>query len=83
MEGVSPDLYLILMMPVEVFLERRKEKKEQDRIEQETRDFFERAIQGYNDFIKENPKKVTVFDATLSIEEIHEQIVERVKKLLK
>lgn len=80
MEEKLPDLYLVLMLPLDKILLRRP--KSLDRIEQEGENFYKRVLQGYHDFIKQNPAIVTEFDATLSREEIFSQIKTRVKKLL-
>jgi dTMP kinase len=82
MKGLCPALYLIFMVPVDVILERRAAAKDVDRIEQEGPDFWERVLQGYRDFIKDNPRIVAVFDGTQSIQEIHSQVVSRVEQLL-
>lgn len=82
MQGLVPDLYFIFMLPIEVLMGRRAGAKEPDRIEQETRDFYEKVLKGYGDFIKDNPQMVAVFDATQTIEEIHGQVVSRAEQLL-
>ncbi|MCX6738032.1 MAG: dTMP kinase [Candidatus Parcubacteria bacterium] len=82
MKGLYPELYLIFMVPVDVILERRAAAKDVDRIEQEGPDFWEKVLQGYKDFIRDNPQMVAVFDATQSIQEIHGQVPSRVEQLL-
>jgi dTMP kinase len=82
MRELCPDLYLIFMLPIEVLFERMAVAKELDRIEQEKRGFYERVLKGYEDFIRDNPQMVAVFDATQSIQEIHGQVTSRVEQLL-
>ena len=98
MEGKLPDLYLVLMLPFDEILSRRPKSLPLDRIEQEMEEsldkprgellgkkkggFYERVLQGYKDFLKQNPVIATEFDGTLSREEIFSQIKTRVKKLL-
>jgi len=98
MEGKLPDLYLVLMLSFDEILSRRPKSLPLDRIEQEMEEsldkprgellgkkkggFYERVLQGYKDFLKQNPVIATEFDGTLSREEIFSQIKTRVKKLL-
>ena len=82
MQGLVPDLYFIFMLPIEVLMRRKIGAKEPDRIEQEEKEFYEKVLTGYKDFIRENPQMVAVFDATQTIEEIHGQVVSRVEQLL-
>jgi len=97
MEGKLPDLYLIFMLPFSEILSRRPTSLPLDRIEQEMEKslnkpsgdlldkkgggFYERVLQGYKDFIKQNPVIVAEFDGTLSREEIFSQVKAKVKKL--
>jgi dTMP kinase len=97
MEGKIPDLYLVLMLPFDEMLSRRPTSLPLDRIEQEMEKslnkpsgdlldrkeggFYGRVLQGYKDFLKQNPLIATEFDGTLSREEIFSQIKAKVEKL--
>ncbi|MEA3452978.1 MAG: dTMP kinase [Patescibacteria group bacterium] len=80
MEKVLPDLYIILMASLDVLMQRKG--VDTDRIESESLEFHERVLRGYQDFIVQNPEITAVFDAGLSREKIHSQILESVKRVL-
>lgn len=82
MDGMLPDLYVILMASVEDLMQRKEHILELDRIEKEALDFYKRVLRGYQDFIDQDLEMVAVFDATLSPEEIHGQILKSVKRIL-
>ncbi len=83
MKGLVPDLYLILIAPLETLMARMPGIP--DRIEREESEFFKRVQQGYYDFISQarNSKpEIAVFDTSLPEETVHKQIIARVKQLL-
>jgi dTMP kinase len=53
--GVSPDLYLVLDLPVEAGLERKGGVGGGDRIEREGASFLSRVREGYRTLVKEVP----------------------------
>ncbi len=81
MQGVRPDLTLLLDMPVEAGLARKKSRK-QDRFEQEDIAFHRRVRQGYLALARAEPERWLVIDAEKSREEIAGIIWQKVRRLL-
>ena len=81
-QGIMPDLTIHLDLPAKVGLDRAKGRAALDRMELESVTFHERVAQGYRDLAKLDPKRIHTIDATKSIEEIHEAILEHIKVLL-
>lgn len=81
----SPDLIIILDIPVDVSLSRNENA---DRATQKTiyekqgRQFAEKLRQGYLEFAKKFPDNSYVIDGTLSKEMVHQQILELVSQSL-
>jgi dTMP kinase len=62
--GLEPDLYLVLDLPVEVGLARKREAGfDPDRIEREDAAFMERVRQGYHD-LAESDDRIVLIDAS-------------------
>lgn len=80
-QGLTPDLTVLLDVPVERGLGRKKAKR-QDRFEQENLAFHQRVREGYLKLAAEEPRRWLVIDATKSKEEIAEIIWQRVRRLL-
>jgi dTMP kinase len=76
-DNLIPDLSVLLDLDAEAAIQRRnKTGTEPDRLEREKVDFFVRARAQYLELAKE--PRFLVVDATLSIDEIQQQIRERV-----
>jgi dTMP kinase len=76
-DNLIPDLTVLLDLDAEAAIARRNNTgTEPDRLEREKVDFFERARNQYLELAKES--RFLVVDATLSIDEIHQQIRNRV-----
>lgn len=76
-DNLIPDLTVLLDLDAQAAIQRRnKTGTEPDRLEREKVDFFERARSQYLDLARE--PRFLVVDATLSIDEIQEQIRARV-----
>lgn len=71
---LSPDMTLLLDIPVEIGLKRAGERSTPDRFEQESIAFFERVRSAYLRLAEEAPERFRIIDASLSIEEVHSQI---------
>jgi len=80
-QGLHPDLTVLLDIPVEVGLGRKKGEK-RDRFEQEALAFHRRVRQGYLALARAEPDRWLVVAAEKSKEEIADIIWNRVKKLL-
>ena len=77
-DNLIPDLTVLLDLDAQAAIQRRnKTGTEPDRLEREKVDFFERARNQYLELAKE--PRFLVVDATLSIDEIQQQIRARVQ----
>jgi dTMP kinase len=78
--GLLPDLTILLDLPADVAIQRRnKTGVEPDRLEKEQVDFFERARDEY--LRRASEPRFLIVDASLSVDEIHQRVIERVKQL--
>lgn len=88
--GFSPDLTLILDLPVETGLQRSFAQKEksagreatEDRFEKLDRSFHEKLRQGFLDIAKNHPQRCRVIDATRSADAMFEDIVKAVSHVV-
>lgn len=81
--GLLPDLTVLLDLPADVARKRRNGSgTEPDRLESEKIEFFERARQAYLDLAKAEPNRFLVIDASATVEQMHQQIVDRVSGLI-
>lgn len=80
-KNTYPDLTLLLDLPVEVGLERRRESGKVDRLDMESTDFHRQVREGYLKIAHADKSKrwVTV-DASKSLEEVEENIWQTVQK---
>jgi len=71
-----PDLTILLDLDVEVGHARARAASggKEDRMEAQPMDFFRLVRQGYLDLAKEEPNRIAVIDASLSIDEVTESI---------
>ena len=81
-DGMSPDLIVLLDIPIEDGLGRKK-SKERDRFESESLAFHARVRRGYLDMAKADPGRWLVVDGRLPKKEIEEMIWGKVSILLK
>ena len=81
-QGIWPDLTIHLDLDAEEGIKRKKNQAQLDRMELETMEFHKNVVQGYRTLAKRDPKRIKTIDATLSIEEIHDQIKEYLEKIL-
>jgi dTMP kinase len=80
-QGLKPDLTVLLDIPVEVGLARKRGKK-RDRFEQEDIAFHQRVREGYLKLAAAEPERWLVVDAALPKEKIAEIIWQKVSGLL-
>ncbi len=78
-QGLKPDLIVLLDLPVEQGLSR---KKLRDRFEREELGFHQRVRQGYLEMAKKDPQRWLVIDGSLPKKETERLIWERVEPLL-
>lgn len=76
--GKKPDLTFVFDVDVETSMKRVG--KEKDRMESAGIDFHNRVRQGYLELAKQEPNRIKVIDATKSIEEIHDEIINILNK---
>lgn len=73
--GLSPDLTILLDVPVETSFERRKkEKRKKDRLEKERFEFHQRIREGYLKIARQNPKRIKVIDGTEDVDKTWQQV---------
>ena len=71
---VRPDLTLLLDIDVSIGLERAGRRGELDRFEHEEIVFFERVREAYLSRVAASPERYGVVDASLSLEQVQQQI---------
>ncbi|MGB9911001.1 MAG: dTMP kinase [Microgenomates group bacterium] len=81
--GLVPDLTILLDVPVEVGLERRRKSGKEDRLDKEGLEFHQRVREGYLKIAKSQPERWRVVNASRSPEEIFEEIKGLVEEKLK
>ena len=89
--NLQPDLTLLLLPSLEISLERARrrnqraaEQKEPDesRFEAEQDAFYQRVLEKYHEIARREPARIVLIAGDLSIDEVHEQIVEAVAERL-
>lgn len=70
--GIKPDLTLVFDVSEEIAQQRVGSEK--DRMESAGNEFHKRVRNGYLEIAKQEPERVKVIDANLSIEEVFEQV---------
>ena len=80
-QGLFPDLVLLLHLEPEAGLLRSLE--EPDRIEVEGQDFHAKVSDAYLRIAEEHPERFVVVDADRTPENVHEQVVEALGRILK
>lgn len=81
--GIMPHLTILLDIPPNIGLQRKKNYKEIDRIESEELDFHERVREGYLYLAEKEPKRIKVLDGCQDKNVIFSEIVSLVENLLK
>jgi dTMP kinase len=89
--GLQPDLTLLLLPSLEASLARARRRNDrveaqtgmnEGRFESEHDAFFRRAWQKYREIAAREPYRVVLIEGDLTIDEVHEQIVEAVTERL-
>lgn len=73
-QSLRPDLTLLLDLPVEVGLERARQRSAFDRFEAEQQHFFEQVRKVYLHRAAQEPERFAIIDATPSIDRVQAQI---------
>ncbi|NYT52471.1 MAG: dTMP kinase [Candidatus Vesicomyosocius endoextente] len=74
LQDFSPDVTLLLDVPVALGMLRIKSRIRKDRIELETNDFFNRVRDGYIKRSKQFPERIKLIDASQTLKETSQQI---------
>ena len=77
-----PDLTILFDLPVELALERAKQRANLDRFESEPIDFHNRVRNVYKSRAVEDPKRIKIVDSSLSFQEVKDQVVNIVSQFL-
>lgn len=72
--GLKPDCTLFLDLPVEIGLERMKQRGNADRIEQEGIAFFQDVRKAYHRRVQADPDRFEIIDATKSLDQVQKAI---------
>ena len=81
--GLAPDLTILLDLPAEVAAQRMREQGRQaDRFEREPEEFFGRVRRQYLELAREQPRRWCVVDASRSLDEVREEVIQNLKKRL-
>ncbi len=89
--NLLPDLTLLLLPSLESSLARARNRnersvaqsgKDENRFEQEQGEFFKRVWEKYREIATREPNRVVRIEGNLSIDEVHEQVVEVVSERL-
>ncbi len=88
---LQPDITLMLLPSLESSLARARNRNErttartgqdENRFEQEQGDFFKRVWEKYQEIARRDSNRVVLIEGNLSIDEVHEQIIEAVSERL-
>ena len=81
-QGLWPHLSLLLDCPVDVGLDRARQRimdtalvGREDRFEQQASTFHQKVREGYLKLAAQNPARFKILDATLELKRLHEEIV--------
>lgn len=81
LNGLAPDLVIMLNISYEEGLRRKKKQRSLDRLEMSGDDFHKKVFEGYVQ-IAENSDKIKIVDASESIETIHKNIVNLINNIM-
>jgi len=82
-DGIIPDITILLDVPVDVGLSRRNgSHKNLDRLDTQQKDFYDRVNDGYRTLAKRNSGRYGVIDATRSIPDVASRIWSVVSEVL-
>lgn len=82
LQGLRPQLTILLDLDAEEGLRRKKNQAELDRMEAAGLGFHKKVAQGYRSLAQRDPERIVTISATLPKEEIHAKIVEEIETRL-
>ena len=80
--GLTPNLTILLDLPPEIGLARKKNQQALDRLELASDSFHIKVNEGYRILAKRHPERILSVDATKSIEDIHQVIIKAIKDII-
>ena len=80
--NIKPDLTFILKVNISVALRRLKKRKQKNRYDKFSKDFYVRAQNAYIKIAKKNKKKYSILDNSKDSDEIERVILKRFNKVL-
>ena len=80
---ITPDLTIVLDVPVKIAMDRVRKRGKLDRFEQENLNFFNKIRNGYKEIVKNNRDRCIPIDASKSIEVVEEAIRVSVMEFIK
>ncbi len=78
--GLNPDLTIVFDIDVETSMKRVGTEK--DRLESAGKDFYNRVRNGYIELAKQEPDRIKLVDASKSIDEVFEQVLNIINEFL-
>lgn len=80
LDGLEADLIFMITIPYEEGLNRKKMQKTLDRLENGGNEFHKKVFEGYLDICRKYGK-IEVINGNRNIDEIHKDIINRIKKI--
>lgn len=80
--GLTPNMTILLDLPPEIGLARKKNQQALDRLELASDNFHMKVSEGYRILAERHKDRILSVDATQTIEEIHQVIVTAIKKII-
>ena len=78
----APDLSILFDLPVEIALERAKQRANLDRFEKEPIDFHNRVRNTYRFRAGEDSKRIKIVDSSVGFQEVKDQVVDIISQFL-
>ncbi|MBU3093808.1 dTMP kinase [Clostridium sp. CM028] len=80
LDGLEADLIFMITIPYEEGLNRKKMQKTLDRLENGGNEFHKKVFEGYLEICRKYGK-IEVIDGNRNVDEIHKDIINRIKKI--
>ncbi|MCT4685706.1 dTMP kinase [Vallitalea sp.] len=80
--GLEPDITILLDIDAEEGLKRKKNQRELDRLELQKFDFHKKVCEGYRKLAELHFDRIKKIDASESVENIHEEIINTIEHII-